>query len=143
MHEVKYTIQYCTYSQLQWWKWLTFNKFFFRFYRAIYTQIIHRFNALMEDTVYIYMSWFPCTLIMYHYLSIATKLTFPFVPHSRIQLLFAYVDIFWYLCVLVFVHYGLSPWLMYVPTILHQNWLLIRSCLQIRSSFWLTEFLIV
>ena len=54
------------------------------------------------------MTRFTCTLIMYHCLSITTKVTFPFVPYSCIQLLLMYINICWCLYVLVFVHYGTS-----------------------------------
>ena len=102
---------------------------FFRFYRAICTQNILRFLTSWKDSLYIYMPRFPCTLIIYHYLSITTKVTFPIVPHCCIQYLLVYITKYWCLYVLVFVHYGISLWLMFVPTILHQNWLLIQSFL--------------
>ena len=54
------------------------------------------------------MTRFTCTLIIYHCLSITTKVTFPFVLHSCIQLLLMYKNICWCLYVLVFVHYGTS-----------------------------------
>ena len=89
MHEVKYTIQYCTYSQLQQWKWLTFNKFFSILPGHIYTKhssfqyIDGRYGLYLYVLIPMYIDYVSL-LVNSNKTNISFRSTFSYSASSRV-----------------------------------------------------------